>query len=47
MRGSDGRLNFNDSLTVCLLRERLADGIATLDDEFEGLEGIRRLQATP
>lgn len=42
---SDGRPNFEDSLTVCLLREGVADEITTLDKDFEGLEGARRMSA--
>jgi predicted nucleic acid-binding protein len=43
MRASSGRLNFNDAFVVCLLREGIAEGIATLDDDFEGVPGVQRL----
>lgn len=44
IRSSDGALNFNDALLVVLARKQVVLGLASFDADFDGVEGIRRVE---
>jgi len=43
IRSSSGALNFNDALIALACRERGIEAIVSFDEDFDQVEGLRRL----